>query len=59
MAAKQTTSVSLTPEQRQAIDDVRQRLAVDGEVPSRNAVMRAALTLGLPLVGQQGRRIAG
>lgn len=52
MATKQPTSISLTAEQRQAIKDAQDRLAKrDGELPSRNRVVREALSIGLPRVG--------
>lgn len=44
--AKQATSVSLTPEQLQAIDEERKKRARGGEMPSRGVIIREWISLG-------------
>lgn len=56
MAAKQSTSVSLTSEQRRAIEDARLKRARGNEMPSVASIVREALDRGLPLVVDDGRK---
>jgi hypothetical protein len=53
--AKKPTSVSLTPEQHQAIKEAQERLASGGETPSFARVIREAIACGLPIVVSQRR----
>jgi hypothetical protein len=47
---KQATSVSLTAEQRRAIDEVRAKRARGDDKPSIGVIVREALDEGLPRV---------